>query len=144
MANWKTLQTVNLSSNADPNFKLARISENIKGVVFDLRQYNKGKTTKTGICLPPPETKWLFDCLQSCKTKSILEHNKRRLSFERSKDLNINITRGDGSERNITLSKEEETCLKCNINTLLTQMNKRALELGQNISFNNFEYVNEM
>jgi hypothetical protein len=145
MSSWKSLLRVLLSSRSDPEFKIAQVVETLDGgLLFDLRQYSKGKSTKNGISLPVAEAKWLKNHLQSDKVKYSLEHGNRTLKFEKTpSSLTLHVIRSDKSERMVVLNKDEEKCLMENLNNLMEKMLKRAIELGCETDFNEFEYVKE-
>jgi hypothetical protein len=145
MSSWKSLLRVLLSSRSDPEFKIAQVVETLNGgLLFDLRQYSKGKSTKNGISLPVAEAIWLKNNLQSDKVKYSVEHGNRTLKFEKTpSSLTLHVIRSDKSERMVILNKNEEKFLMENLNNLMEKMLKRAIELGCETDFNEFEYVKE-
>jgi hypothetical protein len=145
MSSWKSLLRVLLSSRSDPEFKIAQVVETLDGgLLFDLRQYSKGKSTKNGISLPVAEAIRLKNYLQSDMVKYSVEHGNRTLKFEKTpSSITLHVIRSDKSERMVVLNKNEERCLMENLNNLMEKMLKRAIELGCETDFNEFEYVKE-
>jgi hypothetical protein len=75
--------------------------------------------------------------IQSDKVKYFVEHGNRTLKFEKTpSSLTLHVIRSDKSERMVILNKNEEKFL-------MEKMLKRAIELGCETDFNEFEYVKE-
>ena len=142
---WERILGVLLSGRDQPTFKIAQIIETGTGILFDLRQYLRGRSTKTGLTLPAAEFQWLKNCLQRTDCKEFnLEHGSRSITLKRFKDCNtlvIQVIRSDGSERSMNLTREETDILVANLDTLLAKILERSKELCYETEFKPFEYV---
>ena len=140
---YKNIFGVNLSTNEDPDFKMAQILQADTALLFDLRQTLKGRKTKTGICLQLPEFKWFVNCLLVNNNKiNIMEHDSRVIKLEKSADqIIISVRKADNTTRCVTLNQTETHKLINHLEEFKRKMIDKALDCGHDTDFNEFDYV---
>ena len=138
------LYKLNLTNNSDKDFKLLQIINFNNILILDIRQTNRGRTTRHGISMLINEVNWFKNALSAIDNKIyVLEYGMRTTKIDKSLD-NILITqiKSDGTIKKILLENLEKLKLIDHINEIEDRMISYALEKEIPIGFSEFNYVN--
>ena len=136
---------INLTKPSDPIFKLAQllVFRNYS-LLFDLRQTNKGKKSRNGICLHMPEFFWMKRILLGETKFSILEHDQRIIIIEKIENkCMISVTKPNSITNSILLEEIELQNLIKHLNNFESNILNLSSRCGYEIDFKPFAYINE-
>ena len=135
---WSSLMSRNLSSNSNEFFKLIQfLKTSDNTILFDLREFHKGKPTEVGFSLVLSEYKWFKRTLISNdKSTHILEHNNRVLTIDKElEDYLITVTKSNGKVKRVVVTLLEIV----NLITAFEEMENVLLNNKTLIKHINFE-----
>ena len=141
-SHWRSLICENLSkTNTSESILLAqfhRVQNN--NILFNLREYYKGRPTEVGFTLTLCEYRWLIQTLlNSNKSIYILEHNNRTITVDKTiEDHLITVTKSNGQIKKMLINFEQILQLLSKYNEMEEVLEKKENNLNFEPSQNDF------